>query len=201
MKRRRFVQAFVTAPALLAQQQPPPPGVAPQPAAAQPVEPPASQIKIEIAAPDAASEPMPHFFTARQFAALRKLSDILMPAANGAPGALDAKAPEFLDFLIGHSPADHQHTYRAGLDALNAQANQRFKKAFAELDAADADAVLSPLREPWTYDPPADPLARFLREAKQDVRTATVNSREYSAHAPATGRRFGGNGLYWYPLD
>ncbi len=144
---------------------------------------------------------MPHFFTPQQFAALRKLSDILMPAANGAPGALDAKAPEFLDFLIGHSPADRQNTYRAGLDALNAQANQRFKKPFAELDAADADAVLAPLREPWTYDPPADALARFLREAKQDVRTAAMNSREYSAHAPAAGRRFGGNGLYWYPLD
>jgi Gluconate 2-dehydrogenase subunit 3 len=194
MKRRRFVQAFVAAPALLGQQQPPPPGVAPQPASAQPVEPPASETKIEIAIPDVASEPMPHFFTPQQFAALRKLSDILMPAANGVPGALDAKAPEFLDFLIGHSPADRQHTYRTGLDALNA-------KAFTELGPSDTVAILSPLREPWTYDPPADPLARFLLEAKQDVRTATVNSREYSAHAPATGRRFGGSGLYWYPLD
>ena len=38
-----------------------------------------------------------------------------------------------------------------------------------------------PLRAPWTYDAPADPLARFLAAAKQDVRTATVNSREYNA--------------------
>jgi hypothetical protein len=131
---------------------------------------------------------MPHFFTPQQFAALRKLSDVLMP------GALDAKSPEFLDFLIGHSPADRQQTYRAGLDALN-------EKGFVELGPSETDTVLSPLREPWTYDPPTDPLARFLREAKQDVRTATVNSREYSAHAPAAGRRFGGSGLYWYPLE
>jgi hypothetical protein len=213
MKRRHFVKSLVAAPAataLLAQQpagQAPTPGVPANPAPGiplnptQPVQPPAAEPKIEIAIADTASEPMPHFFTPSQFAALRKLSDILMPATSGTPGALDAKAPEFLDFLIGHSPAARQQIYRAGLDALNAQAAKRYKKAFAELDQSDADAVLSPLRESWTYDPPADPLARFLREAKQDVRTATVNSREYSAHAPAAGRRFGGNGLYWYPLD
>lgn len=213
MIRRRFVKALAGVPAgsaLLAQQpagQAPAPGVPANPAPGvplnptQPVQPPAVEPKLEAAIPDAASEPMPHFFTPPQFAALRKLSDILMPASNTGPGALDAKAPEFLDFLIGRSPADRQQIYRAGLDALNSQANARFKKPFAELDAADAHAILSPLREPWTYDPPAGPLARFLREAKQDVRTATVNSREYSARAPASARRSGGAGLYWYPLD
>lgn len=177
----------------------PAPGVPLNPT--QPVQPPAVEPKLEVAIPDAASEPLPQFFTPQQFAALRKLSEILMPAVNGAPGALDAKAPEFLDFLIGHSPADRQHIYRAGLDLLDAHANQRFRKSFAELDASDADAVLSPLREPWTPDPPADPLARFLREAKQDVRTATVNSREYTAQAAAGRRRFGGAGLYWHRLE
>lgn len=48
---------------------------------------------------------------------------------------------------------------------------KRYKKAFAELYPSDAAAVLAPLREPWTYDPPLDPLARFPRQAKQDVRT------------------------------
>lgn len=213
MKRRRFVKSLVTAPAasaLLAQQttgQAPAPGVPANPAPGiplnptQPVQPPTVEPKLDATIPDAASEPMPHFFTASQFAALRKLSEILMPAVNGAPGALDAKAPEFLDFLIGHSPAVRQEIYRAGLDALNAHASKQFRKMFAELDAAKIDTILSPLREPWTYEPPTDPLARFLREAKQDIRTATVNSREYSAHAPTAGRRFGGNGLYWYPLD
>jgi len=62
--------------------------------------------------------------------------------------------------------------------------------------------LLAPLRAAWTYDPPADPFARFLREAKQDIRTATMNSREWvTAAASAGGRRGGGVGLYWYPLD
>jgi hypothetical protein len=145
---------------------------------------------------------MPRFFTPDQFSALRKVSDMLMPAMNGGVGALDAKAPEFLDFLIGESPSDRQQVYLKGLDALNAQSKKRFNKVFADLDATQADSFLASLRQPWTFDEPADPIASFLRAAKQDVRTATVNSREYgSAASSGGGRRFSAAGLYWYPLD
>src|SRR5262249_38042360 len=147
--------------------------------------------KLETSVADAVGEMSPKFFDSPQYAALQKLSDVLMPAMNGAPGAIDAHAPEFLDFLIGQSPADRQQAYRAGLDALNAQARKRFGKGFADLDVGQAVELLAPLREPWTYDPPADPLARFLRTAKQDVRTATMNSHEYVAAASGSvgGRR------------
>jgi hypothetical protein len=159
--------------------------------------------KLETSVADAAGDVSPRFFNPQQFAALRKLSDVLLPPINGAPGALGAHAPEFLDFLIGQSPADRQEIYHAGLDALNAQAKKRFNRAFVEVDIKQAGELLAPLREPWTFDPPADPLARFLRAAKQDVRTATMNSHEYVAAAGGSGGRrgLGGQGLYWYPLD
>jgi hypothetical protein len=145
---------------------------------------------------------IPKFFTPSQFSALRKVSDLLLPAMNGSAGALDAQAPEFLDFLIGESPAERKHVYVAGLDALNRESTKRYSKQFADLDATQADALLAPLRQPWTFEDPADPIAAFLRVAKQDVRTATVNSREYgAANANGGGRRTGGGGLYWYPLD
>src|SRR5437763_153181 len=101
MKRRRFVKALVGTPAasaLLAQQpvgQAPTPGVPANPAPGvplnptQPVQPPAVEAKLEVAIPDTASEPVPQFFTPQQFSALGKLSEILMPPANGLPGALD----------------------------------------------------------------------------------------------------------------
>ena len=170
MKRRRFFQtvaASATVPALVVGQTLP---------------------KLETANADSAAEALPRFFSEKQFAALKKLAGILQPAMNGAPGALEAQAPEFLDFLIGESPADRQQIYRQGLDRLVAA-------GFLDADAAKATAILAPLKAPWTYDPPADPLAKFLRAAKADVRTATLNSREYN-----TGRR-GGQGLYWVPLD
>ena len=217
MKRRRFVKALAAVPAtpaLLAQQPPaPPPGVPAEPAPgvplnpAQPVQPPTRPVveatkALEITLPDAAAEPVPHFFTPQQFAALQKLSGVLMPGVGKIPGANQAKAAEFLDFLIGRSPADRQQLYRTGLDALNSQSNKRFKKSFADLDSTQTDTMLASLREPWTFDLPNDPLARFLRAAKQDVRIATVNSREYSAASSAGGnRRFGNSGLYWYSLD
>ena len=217
MKRRRFFQTVLAAPAataLLAQQHPvtqqpgpaqPAPGIPLNPT--QPIQPPARMVAIELpklepSIPDTAAEMMPHFFTPAQFATLRKVSEVLMPAVNGKPGALDARAPEFLDFLIGASPAERQSVYRAGLDALNRQSEKRFSKSFAELDAQQVDTLFAPLRQPWTYDAPADPMAHFLRTAKQDVRTATVNSRDYMmASGGGAGARRGGGGMYWYPLD
>ena len=200
MKRRRFLKAVLAAPAVpvLAAQQPAPPASAaatPNPQAA-----PAELPRLEMTAADEAAEMTARFFSAPQLAALRKLSDVLMPPMQGAPGALEAQAPEFLDFLLAQSPAERRQLYQAGLDALNDQARQRFGRPFAALDAAQAAALLAPLRQPWTYEPPADPLARFLQAAKQDVRIATMNSRQWSGGAGG-GRRAGGVGQYWLPLD
>jgi hypothetical protein len=195
MKRRRFIQALAVtpaAPALLAQQ-------AAAPVKAIPVT--AAESPLVYSASDAAADPVPHFFNAQQFAALRKLSDTLNPSMSGAPGALDAKAPEFLDFFLSQSSADRQQLYRNGLDALNAQARKRFNKPFADVDASQTEMLLAPLREPWTYESPAEPLAAFLRAAKDDVRRATLNSREWNLAAAAGRARGGGAGLYWLPID
>lgn len=151
--------------------------------------------------PDVGADPVPRFFTPAQFEALRHLSDILMPAGDGRPGAIEARAPEFLDFLISDSPEDRQRMYRDGLDALNVESSRRFHKDFAATASDEAAVVLAPLNRPWQYDPPSDPLGRFLIAARADVRTATVNSREYVTASSGGGRRFGGSGLYWYSLD
>ena len=197
MKRRRFIQALAAtpaAPALLAQ-------APPAPSVAKTIPNSGNDAALLYATPDAAAETVLHFFTAQQFAALRKLSDLLSPPVNGAPGSLEAKAPEFLDFLLSQSSADRQQLYRSGLDGLNAQAKRRFNKLFADIDAGQAEMLLASLHEPWTYDAPSDPVAAMLRAAKDDVRRATLNSREWNL-AAATGRtRGGGAGLYWLPID
>ena len=197
MKRRRFIQALAAtpaAPALLAQ-------APPAPSVAKTIPNSGNDAPLLYATPDAAAETVLHFFTAQQFAALRKLSDLLSPPVNGVPGALEAKAPEFLDFLLSQSSADRQQLYRSGLDGLNAQAKRRFNKLFPDVEASQADILLSPLREPWTYDAPSDPVAAMLRAAKDDVRRATLNSREWNLAAAAGRTRGGGGGLYWLPID
>jgi len=192
MKRRRFFQTLAAAPAagMLAQQ-------APQNAVMNGDEP-----KIETTTPADAGEPVLGFFNNTQFAALRRLSGMLMPPRNGAPGAIECRVPEFLDFLMNASLPARQGIYRSGLDALNAESRKRHQKPFADIGDAQAADLLAPLKRPWTYHPPTDPLACFLVTAKADVQTATVNSREYAASGVAGGgRRTGGQGLYWNPLE
>ena len=122
-----------------------------------------------------------------------------MPPLRGNPGALDAAAPEFLDFLIGVSPADRQALYRNGLDALNARAKKQFNKNFADLDAAQCDAIVRPLLVPvpWTHEPPKDPLQHFM------ARRTTISAPPRATRAngiPAAGRA-AGRQLFWNPVD
>jgi hypothetical protein len=127
------------------------------------------------------------FFTEAQFKALERLADVLMPAVGERPGARQAGVAEFLDFLISESPVDRQRLYRDGLDRLS-------KEGFS-------DSTLKPLTAEWTYDGPADPLARFLLAAKEDVMRATFNSREFAAAMSQTTRGFSGSGYYWTPIE
>lgn len=189
MQRRRFVQAVTTATAaagtISAQQAPAP-------------------AKITTIAPEAAADPTTRFFTATQFATLKSLSALLQPAANGRPGAIEAGAAEFLDFLIGASPKPRQTLYRSGLDHLDTESRRLFKKTFAEVTADQADKILRPLLVPWTFDPPSNPHQRFLADVRADVRTATQNSKEMSQVAATTNRRRrgpGGPAPYWLPID
>jgi len=200
MKRRRFLKAIAATPAVpaLVAQQTAPPGRGGGGRGAQEV------AHIELAEAAEFAEPVSKFFSAQEFAALKKLSGLLVPPVAGNIGALDCDAPEFLDFLISVSPPDRQALYRNGLVALNTQARRQFGKLFAELDAAQADKILQPLLTPvaWAYDPPKDPVKHFIYAAQQDIRTATRNSLEASTAGASSGRRgFSGAGLYWNPVD
>lgn len=208
MKRRGFFKTFAALPAanaLIAQT----PQTRPQiPSAEPPRQPPAagrSNIpNFEETASEAVADSQTGFFTAPQFAALRRLSVLFMPPMNGNPGGAECQAAEFLDFLIGASPADRQKLYRDGLDLLNSNANKGFQKGFADLDDTQADAVVRPLLTPiaWEYDLPTDSGQHFIAQARRDIRTATQNSREWATAAEAAGRRrFGGGGTYILPID
>jgi hypothetical protein len=217
MKRRNFVRKLLVTPAgpvlLGAQQATTPPGVQQQPPpqpntpALQRPRQPQNIAPLKLTASDLTAEPHPRYFSPDQFAALRKLGEVMVPPIKANPGALEAGAPEFLDFLLSVSPAERQQSYRHGLDTLNAQAQTRFRKSFAELDAAQAGSVLKPLLipRPWPEDLPNDPLQKFIAQVHEDLRTATMNSREWVAAAEKSGHRFTQRarsvGLYWHPVD
>jgi len=213
MKRRNFVQSLLVVPAAsvaAAEQAAPLPAPPPQsPPLAQ--RPPqnfrgiSNVPKLALVEPDSAAETFTGFFSPSEFAALNKLAEILVPPIKKNPGAIDAHAPEFLDFLISRSPAPDQKLYRDGLEGLNTSAKKHFHKSFAEADAQQADSIIRPLLvvRAWDRDMPKDPMQHFLTQVHDDLRTATMNSAEWAATGSSTGRgRFNqGRRFYWKPID
>jgi hypothetical protein len=177
MKRRRWIQTVLAAPA-----------VAALPAIEAEPQPPAARdefAKVETApSPIRTGEPLHTFFSASEFAALERLANVILPPLNGKPGAIDAGVPAFLDFLISQSPVSRQKLYRDGLAQLNS--------------GKPLDEMMRPLSEPWTHKAPADPFERFLREAKADILEATFNSREW---IEARASRRGGAGTYYLAVE
>ncbi|WP_348269001.1 gluconate 2-dehydrogenase subunit 3 family protein [Edaphobacter paludis] len=159
-------------------------------------------LPITSLVPDAVAQTNANFFTSQQLATMRRLSDILLPPLKGYPGAIEAGAPEFLDFLIGVSPADRQQMYQSGLDRLDAESRQHFGVPFAEIKKTQADQLLHPWLKTWMNDhPPTEPYAHFINVAHSDIRTATINSQAWNKAATAAGQKNEGMGLYWYPID
>jgi gluconate 2-dehydrogenase subunit 3-like protein len=211
MKRRKFVQNLLAAPAVapLAAQTQQRPSAQPNAQARQTPQQPQEIASLAVTEVDLVAATPPHYFTADQFSALQKLAAVLVPPLKGKPGAVDAHAPEFLDFLISVSPAERQSLYRNGLESLNRMAQDQFHTNFHGLEAKQADAIIRPLlvARYWPQDMPEDPLKNFMAQIHEDLRTATANSREWAeggSSSPSGGRvrRFNrGRGLYWRPID
>jgi hypothetical protein len=213
MKRRDFVKAVVAAsvaaPAAVAQQTAPSvaqktppvpkaPGPLPWMRGLMEVKP----LPMTPLVADAVAQTDSHFFSETQAASLRRLCEMLQPAMRGYPSAAEAGTPEFLDFLVGASPRDRQQMYQDGLDRLDSEANQRFQRAFAVVDAKQADELIRPWLRAWVPEhPPTEPHARFVNLAHSDIRTATMNSQAWSDAAKAKGQQPPDVNLYWYPVE
>jgi len=157
-------------------------------------------FKIDLTPMDAVADPAHKFFTREQYATLERLCDLLGPAYNGKPSAKQAETPQFLDFLLSASQTERQVLYAQGLDQLDIDARLKLGKGFAQTSDAEAGGLLAPLKTKWTWKTPEEPLARFLREAKNDVMRATMNSKAW-ADAAAGSRRATGVNTYWDVID
>lgn len=162
----------------------------------------AKPLPLGSVVPDAFAETTTYFFNQEQMATLQQLCEILLPPLAGMPGALDAGAAEFLDFLISVSPADQQEMYRSGLNRLNAEARQKYGVPFSDVNPTQADALIRPWLRAWMTDhPPTEPYERFINLAHADIRTATINSQKWNEAKEASGERAPGVGLYWFPVE
>jgi hypothetical protein len=85
------------------------------------------------------------FFTAAEYAALSRLTDVIIPATD-TPGAATAGVPEYIDRVVALNK-EHQPLIRAGLAWLERQARERFSREFLALGEAEHVAILQPLSD------------------------------------------------------
>jgi hypothetical protein len=156
----------------------------------------------QVEAADQVATAVLRFFTPSQMATLTRLSDVLVPPISDKPGAVQAQTPMFLDFLIGSSPDVRKKVYSEGLDWLDAESKKKFNTAFASLTDAQADELLKPWLRTWMSDhPPEEPHASFLNIAHDEIRTATINSKAWSAVPDVGAEPHTAVELYWSPIE
>jgi hypothetical protein len=95
----------------------------------------------------------PSFFTAREFATVTLLAELIIPNDERSGGAGEAGVPEFIDFMMVDQPL-RQVPMRGGLAWLDQESNSRFNMTFAAATEAQRGEVLDEISglEPRTPD-------------------------------------------------
>lgn len=85
----------------------------------------------------------PKFFTADEYKTVEQLASLILPS-DGTPGAREAGAAEFIDFMVASDPAI-QYRVRLGVTWLDAAAQAAHQHRFSELTRDQQAALLEPL--------------------------------------------------------
>ncbi|MDB5231959.1 MAG: hypothetical protein JWN76_2764 [Chitinophagaceae bacterium] len=73
------------------------------------------------------------FFTEHEMQTISVLSDIIIPADEVSGSAIDAKVPDFIEFIVKDRP-ENQLPMRGGLLWLDMQSNKQFGQPFVKLN-------------------------------------------------------------------
>jgi hypothetical protein len=89
----------------------------------------------------------PKFFTAREYAIVGLLANLIIPKDERSGSATDAGVPEFMDFMMIDQP-NRQTAMRGGLAWIDFACQDRFDKRFLECSDAERAAVLDDIAWP-----------------------------------------------------
>ena len=92
----------------------------------------------------------PKFFNAHEWRTVRVLADILIPKDERSGSATDAKAPEFIDFMLVDKETSEASkvSMRGGLAWLDGEMRRRFATDFLSSTNANRRAVLDDIAYP-----------------------------------------------------
>lgn len=124
----------------------------------------AGPLLVSIAPMQAAAY-RPRFFTISQFAAVDRLTDLIVPADAQSGGASAAKVGVYIDVLLSEAAPAVRSQWTQGLEAVDAECRQRFNSAFNELPADRQNAVLAAMAQ--NEGAPATAIQRFFAPLKR----------------------------------
>ena len=107
----------------------------------------------------------PQFFSSEEFARIERLADLIIPS-DDTPGAREAGAAEFIDFMVAHD-TEQQQPMRAGLAWVHEQSAGRFTRPFLELSEAQQVSLLEPLAYEAKYREGEEVGREFFRRVKE----------------------------------
>ena len=89
----------------------------------------------------------PRFFSAREYATVVRLADMIIPRDARSASASEAGAPAFIDYIVAEQPA-RQVAMLGGLMWLDAESLRRFDRVFTDATDAQRRQVLDDIAWP-----------------------------------------------------
>ena len=108
----------------------------------------------------------PKAFNPNEWAALRRLCDLIVPADGKSKGALDGGAPEYIDLLCGNNP-ELASLFTGGLAWLDKQSQKRFQTGFVAAKPDQQTALLDLIAFRRNDSPELGPGIRFFDLARR----------------------------------
>lgn len=138
----------------------------------------ATHVHEAVAADRAKGEYKPKAFTAHEYATLRRLAELIVPSDERSKGAIEAGAPEFIDFLCAAN-AELAAIYTGGIGWLDADMKRQHQVAFLDATPERQTAMLDLIayRETETAHPDLAPGIRFFAWARNMVVDAYYTSK------------------------
>lgn len=118
----------------------------------------------------------PAFFTEHEYATVRVLADLVLPADDRSGSASEAGVPEYIDFVMTDQP-ELQVPMRGGLAWLDAHARRRFGNLFLDLDTAQQHSLLDEIAYPEVATPEVSQGAAFFSQLRDLVAAGFFSSK------------------------
>ena len=138
----------------------------------------------------------PKFFTPHEWATVRSLADVVIPANERSGAATDARVPEFIDFVLRDPLAEPrerealQTRVRGGLSWLDRECRARFSKPFVDCAPSERTAVVDDIAWPERVKPDKVAGAAFFILFRDLVASGFWSSRMGVEDLKYTGNTF-----------